>query len=95
MKTSLEPGKRREQRNFNLRIRTVRYPERATILEEAKRTARSREETEAQFWLRAIAREVSLCKATMSVADRNGMYDQIETEILAMLSDDEKREYGL
>lgn len=56
---------------------------------------RDRNETLAAFVVRAISSEVSRCEAKMSVADRIAAGDLAEIEVLALLTEEEKKEYGL
>jgi hypothetical protein len=92
------PSKSDNCRDYNVRIRTVRNPERATLLREAKWTSRARGETEAEFWLRAVKRELLRCQeeaVRAPLSERLKAEDFAEKEVLALLTEDEKREYGV
>jgi len=65
------------------------------LLDAAKRTARFRKETLAKLVVRALAREVSRCAAQMSVADRIAARNLAEDEMLALLTPEQRTEYGL
>jgi len=79
----------------SVQLPTTRSPERLRLLDAAKRTARIRKETLAKLVVRALAREVSRCATQMSVADGITADNLAEDEALALLTPEERTEYGL
>jgi len=82
----------KKPRLFPVYIGTV---ERDALFQHAKRTARAQGESTTALLVRALAREVSRCRAKMSVADRIAAGDLAEAELLAMLAEEERKESGL
>lgn len=78
-----------------IQLPTTRTPERVRLLDAAKRTARVRRETLAKLTVRALVREVSRCAAQMSIADRIAAHNVADDEALALLTPEERTEYGL
>ena len=60
--------------------------------------ARTRGETSAAFVVRALARELTRCEAEMEswpISRRIEAQDRLEPEVLKLLSDAERKEWGL
>ena len=79
-------------RLFPVYIGTV---ERDLLFQQAKSIASAQGETTTALVVRALSREVSRCAAQMSLADRIAAHNLAEDEALALLTEDEKRKYGL
>ena len=79
-------------RLFPIYIGTV---ERDRLFQEAKSIASAQGETTTALVVRALSHEVSRCASQMSVADRIAAADLAEAELLAMLTEEERKEYGL
>jgi hypothetical protein len=76
----------------------MRNPGRLHLIQTAKRIARFKKETFVAFVLRAVANEVRRILAELAtgpVAARAKYHDLLELELLALLSDEEKKEWGL
>ena len=85
------PSKSDNCGDWNFRIRTVRHPDRIALKDRVEMLSRGRRETTTEFWLRALSREVLRCRPDLgSAAD-----DLVELEALALLSDQEKKTWGL
>ena len=85
------PSKSHNCSDWNFRIRTVRKPDRLRTLQSVKACASACRETQTAFLFRALARE--LLRVRPMVAD--ALMDADELEVLAMLTPEERREYGL
>ena len=85
------PSKSDNCGDWNFRIRTVRHPDRIALKDRVEMLSRGRRETTTEFWLRALSREVLRCRPDLRSAE-DGL---IEFEVLALLSDEEKKEWGL
>jgi hypothetical protein len=92
------PSKSDNCGDWNFRIRTVRHPDRIALKDRVEMLSRGRRETTTEFWLRALSREVLRCQAELEngpVEDRIAADDLAETKVLALLTEEEKREYLL
>ena len=81
-----------------LQLPTTRSPERLHLWNEVRETAVGRSETRTAFILRAIAREVVRCKRiedSKPLSERLAQQDRDELAVLALLSDEEMKEWGL
>jgi len=81
-----------------LQLPTTRNPQRLHLIHTAKRIARVKKETFVAFVLRAVANEVRRFLAELAngpVEARISYDDMVELDVLALLSDGERKEYGL
>ena len=82
----------KKPRLFPVYIGTV---ERDLLFQQAKTTARAQGETTTALLIRALCRELVRCRVEAGIADKLVASDRAEAELLALLTEDEKREYGL
>jgi hypothetical protein len=82
----------RKPRLFPVYIGTV---ERDLLFQQAKMTARAQGESTTALLVRTLTREIARCRLEAGIAGRLAAGDRAEIEVLALLSDEEKKEYGL
>jgi len=83
---------------LTIHISVTRSPERLRLWAKLKTTARSRGETTTKLVVRALARELTRCEAEMDswpVSRRIEAQDRAVIEALKLLTDEERKKYGL